>query len=79
MAGRETSAKSVKKDSDSIGIKIMMAIIAVAVVVLTFINAVPVCATGKTDTESVSEKSAVTIRSTLASYNTANTADVVEI
>lgn len=79
MESRETSTEATQKESDSIGIKIMMAIIAVAVVVLTFINAVPVCATGETDSAAVSENFAVINRSTLASHNAADTADVVEL
>ena len=72
METKETAVNTTKQESDSFGIKIMMAIIAVAVVVLTIINAVPLNAEGKeSKTVTVSENVAVVSRSVQATHNAA--------
>lgn len=78
MENREMTTKTNKQESDSFGLKIMMAILAVAVVVLTLINAAPFSAKGETKAVEVPENNVIVSRNIQASYNADRQADVVE-
>ncbi len=79
MENREMTTKTKKQESDSFGLKIMMAILAVAVVVLTLINAAPFSTKGETKAVEVPENNAVVSRNIQATYNADRQADVVEL
>ena len=68
-----------KQENDSFGLKIVMAILAVAVVVLTLLNASPISAKGAVNTAEVSETAAVITRNVHVTNNDDRQAEVVEL
>ena len=77
-SNREMRANTKKQENDSFGIKMVMAILAVAVVVLTLINAAPFSAKGETKAVEVPENNVIVSRNIQASHNADRQADVVE-
>ena len=62
MESKEKVATTEKNDKDSFGLKIAMAILAVAVVVLTFINAAPFNQKGETNESGISGSQQIVTR-----------------
>ena len=62
MENREIITAKEKQEKDSLGLKIAMAILAVAVVVLTLINAAPFGAKGESKAAEITEPRAVVTR-----------------
>lgn len=79
MENREMRTNTKKQENDSFGLKIVMAILAVAVVVLTLINASPISAKGEANAAEVSENAAVITRNVHVARNADLQADVVEL
>lgn len=62
MESKEKVAINEKNEKDSFGLKIAMAILAVAVVVLTFINAAPFSRKGETNESGISGSQQIVTR-----------------
>lgn len=78
MENKEMRTNTKKQENDSLGLKIVMAILAVAVVVLTLINAAPISAKGDSKAAEVSENAAVITRNVHISNNADQQVDIVE-
>lgn len=79
MESREIKSNTKKQDKDSFGLKIVMAILAVAVVVLTLINASPISARGEANTAEIPENAAVITRNVHITHNADVQSDIVEL
>ena len=75
---REMRANTKKQENDSFGIKMVMAILAVAVVVLTLINAAPFSTKGEANA-AVQENNVVVSRNAQVTHRADSRADIVEL
>lgn len=76
MENREMN--KTKQENDSFGIKIVMAILAVAVVVLTLINAAPFGAKSEANAAAIKENNVVVSRNAQVTHTADSNADIVE-